>query len=157
MCVEGSFREDLFYRINVLRIDVPGLSERSEDISVLAQHWAENYSKKTGSPTKRLSAEALESLKSYSWPGNVRELENLLERASAFSDSNELGAGDFTLSGNSEQPSSSSSLAGRSFDQLERQALIDTLKHCDGSRNQAAEMLGVSLKSVYNKIKKYEL
>lgn len=157
MCAEGAFREDLFYRVNVLRIDVPGLGERPKDVKELATKWLEKNSHKFGGNHKSLSPEAAETLGKYSWPGNVRELENMMERACAFSDSEVLGPEDFKLSLTKDKKTSIKNLSGMTLEELEKLAVIQTLEACDGSRNKAAEMLGVSLKSIYNKVKKYEL
>ena len=106
---------------------------------------------------KTISADALKLLRSYSWPGNVRELENALERATAFSESETLGPDDFKLSLSGSKQSSSAKLAGMSLEEIEKRALVETLELCKGNRNKAAELLGISLKSIYNKVKKYEL
>ncbi len=161
MCQERKFREDLFYRINVLAIDIPSLAERPEDIRPLVEQILKRIAVQHGVDRFELSSEALHKLKFHSWPGNVRELENVMERAAAFSDGEKIDAGDINLGRGSitengkELARTSTSLVGMTLEDIERRAIIETLEHCEGNRNQAAELLGVSLKSVYNKVKKF--
>jgi len=161
MCQEKQFREDLFYRVNVLAIEVPPLSVRPEDLKPLSEQVLKRISGKHGGAKFELSPEALQKLKNHSWPGNVRELENILERAAAFSEGNIIESNDINLgkksaaSSESEGAKITGSLAGMTLEDIERRAIIETLEHCAGNRNEAAELLGVSLKSVYNKVKKY--
>src|SRR5260370_39157991 len=91
MLREGRFREDLFYRLNVISIDLPPLRQRREDIPLLVQHFLEKYSEENERPPCRISTEALRPLVSYSWPGNVRELENTIERAVLQSSASDIG------------------------------------------------------------------
>ena len=142
--------------------------ERPEDLKILADQILLRIAGQHKVAGFELSPEALQKLKSYSWPGNVRELENILERAAAFSETSRIGVEDIKFGKKSASnqiadsdkttPGSGNlvnSLVGMSLEDIERRAIIETLEHCQGNRNKAAEMLGVSLKSVYNKVKKF--
>jgi DNA-binding NtrC family response regulator len=154
MCAEKCFRQDLFFRLNVLPIKMPALRERRDDIQVLAESCLERIASKRKSHKWELSNDALQILRKHSWPGNIRELENLLERATAFSDGSELTSADLHFSSFSAVASSDGTLAGISLEELERRAILDTLRQCGGSKAEAAKLLGVSEKTVYNKLQK---
>ena len=94
---EGSFREDLFYRLNVITIPIPPLRKRREDIPLLVRHFLEKYSQQTTKRVDHLTKDAVQALQDYDWPGNVRELENAVERAVVLSKSRTLGSGDFSF------------------------------------------------------------
>jgi two-component system response regulator AtoC len=162
---EGRFREDLYYRLNVLRISLPPLRDRPADIPLLAAHILTRRSSRSGAFT--LDDGALQKLSAYSFPGNIRELENILERALIYCEGNIIRAEDIDLHERAaplpkQMPQSASgaelSPAGPlSMEALEKKAIIDALVRCDGNRTKAAELLGLSRKTILNKIKAYGL
>ncbi len=152
----GTFREDLFYRLNVVNIHVPPLREREGDIPLLAGHFLERFSRQMGKPPKHLTAASLKILEAYPWPGNVRELQNLLERAVVFSDKDEL----HVVPDSSQSPSPSFHLRGdltTTLDEMEKALILQALVDNKGVQNQAAKKLGVSRSALQYKIKKYQL
>jgi len=153
MCKERLFREDLFY--------IPSLADRPEDLRLLSLQILERIAGQHGVEKFEITPEALQKLRSHNWPGNVRELENILERAAAFSDDCLIEPDNILISAltsaQNETSSSGQSLAGMTLEEIEKRALLETLDFCEGNRNRAAELLGVSLKSVYNKVKKFGL
>jgi two-component system response regulator AtoC len=155
---EGRFREDLYYRLNVFRIHLPPLRERPEDIPLLAEHL---LAKHAGRGKPSLSPEAIEKLASYSFPGNVRELENILERALIYCAGSAIRAEDIELherlGGAQASAKAAVEAAAGTLDDIEKQAIIDALSRCGGNRTRAAELLGVSRKTILNKIKLYGL
>jgi len=153
---ENRFRADLFYRLNVVPLALPPLRERVEDISELAGHFVRLYAPPRSNV--RLSEELIVQLKQQSWPGNVRELSNFIRRAVALSHGGEIGVEALHHS----QPTTASTRGlecrpGLSLGDMERQLLAMTLEATDGNRSRAAEMLGVSLRTVRNKIREYGL
>lgn len=153
---QGTFREDLFYRLNVVNIHVPALRERVEDIPLLARHFLARFCRQMGKPAQRLNAASLKVLQAYPWPGNVRELQNLLERAVVFSDKEELEV----VPDPSSIPSPSLQLRGdltQTLDGLEKALILQALDECKGVQNQAAKKLGISRSALQYKIKKYQL
>ena len=151
---DGSFREDLFYRLNVIRIEVPPLREHREDIPVLSGRLIEEFNRKLGKKIEGVDPEALQSLNSYSFPGNVRELENIIERAIIFADTDNLKQKDLNLS---RKPDSSPLPETRTLSDLERQAIIDSLHRWEGNRTRAAKELGITRRTLFNKLKEYGL
>lgn len=172
---KSTFREDLFFRLNVIQVQLPALRERKEDIPLLANHFAAKYCKANGFTTKQLSEEATFSLQSYHWPGNVRELENTMHRAVLVSpiDSIEAEAiiiqnqmGNVGLATNSnfflpasdeETPATkeANELVGRTVESVEKELILDTLDYCLGNRTHAANILGISIRTLRNKLKLY--
>ena len=153
---DGNFREDLFYRLNVLTIKVPPLRDREGDIEVLACHFLESYAKDHGTPT-RFSAETLDKLKHYHWPGNVRELKHTVLRAAILNRGKEIID---ELPENFDRPpkwttSSDNLRAGMSIRDVEKSLIEKTLDHFDGNKKLTAEALGVSLKTLYNRLREY--
>ena len=164
MVERGQFRGDLYYRLNVIPLSLPPLRERPEDIPILAQHFAEKFAAQMGSNTPRLRPGFLERLQSHTWPGNVRELANFMRRVLTLSGTLDLDAGCFEMEfqGNSRglslvhtQPKAP--IAGTPIRQVERLHLESTLALTDGNRTHAAEMLGISLRTLRNKIREYGL
>ncbi|MCZ6785770.1 MAG: sigma-54-dependent Fis family transcriptional regulator [Planctomycetota bacterium] len=156
---ERSFREDLYYRLNVVRILVPPLRERREDIELMLQHFLESACAEAGVSLKSLSSAALRILTSYSWPGNVRELQNEIKRLVALSD-DVIGPELLSnLKGRTPMPvgGSKASLGGRALKDLERQAIAETLKMTGGNKAETAKRLGISRRALYDKIDKYEI
>ena len=169
MVREGTFREDLYYRLNVFRISLPPLRERREDIAPLAEHLLARLSARMGRPKASFSPAALAKLQSYPFPGNIRELENTLERAIIFHDGGEIREDDIDLHGaapGSGEPEKAppakaqnppAPAAPGSLEEMEKKAIMDALNRCQGNRSRAAEILGVSRKTILNKIKAYGL
>jgi DNA-binding NtrC family response regulator len=153
---EARFRADLYYRLNVIPLSLPPLRERAEDIPELARHFARIYSRPGSLAT--LSDNLLARLAQHSWPGNVRELANFVRRATALSPAGQIGIEAFELG---KPPVSAINAAswqpGVSLSQMEKQLLSMTLAATGGNRSRAAEMLGVSLRTVRNKIREYQL
>ena len=164
MVERGQFRGDLYYRLNVIPLSLPPLRERSEDIPMLAQHFARKYAAQVRSNPPRLHPEFIERLQSHSWPGNVRELANFMRRILTLSGTTEIDAGCFerefqgvTAPVIAQQVAAPAMAAGTPFRQVERQHLESTLALTDGNRTHAAEMLGISLRTLRNKIREYGL
>src|SRR5581483_7306066 len=154
---EGTFRRDLYYRLNVLTLRIPPLRDRKQDIPLLAEHFLEKLARVTGS-RRTLSDEALKALLAYDWPGNVRELENFLERAVAISSGSTLHLVDLPtavqnalqLGGGPGIPPKIVPLA-----QLEREAIINAIEQLHGDKLQAARLLGIGKTTLYRKLKEY--
>ena len=152
----GLFREDLFYRLNVVNIHVPALRERPGDIPLLAGHFLGRFCHQMGKPPKHLSQASLKVLQTYPWPGNVRELQNLLERAVVFSDQEELHVvPEATLALSPSSPLMGD--LGSTLDEVEKALILQALDECKGIQNQAAKKLGVSRSALQYKIKKHQL
>ncbi len=154
---EHRFREDLFFRLNVLAIEVPPLRDRTGDILPLAAHFLQRLGPVHGRPGARLDAEASAALSAYGWPGNVRELKNVLERALVFAHQDVLGLGDLPESvGAAGRPGA---IPGnlRSLEQLEKEAIAATLETTRYKISRTAEILGISRKTLLEKRKKYGL
>lgn len=153
----GNFRDDLFYRLNVIPIDIPPLRQRLEDIPLLCNYFLNKFCLKSGVPLKILSEKVMRIFKSYSWPGNVRELENLLERAVVISKNQELKPVDFPpeiTSGIAAIPSGSMDV-GMSVNEAEKILILKTLKAHAGNKSRAAEVLGISTRTLRNKLHEY--
>lgn len=173
---EGKFREDLYFRLNVINLALPPLRERPADIVPLASMFAAKYSEQNGLPNKRLSPAATEKLRAHHWQGNVRELENTMHRAVLVSQEAEIEATAIMLAGqkaasvaqtaaatakavekaaapaaSGEQPA----LVGRTVADVERELILNTLDHCLGNRTHAANILGISIRTLRNKLKEY--
>jgi two-component system, response regulator FlrC len=142
----GNFREDLFFRLNIINIELPALSERDGDIELLSEHFIQKYVKNNGLSQKSLSSEALKKMKAYSWPGNVRELENVLHRAVLMSDSGIIEASDIQIIENTEDEKNFSS------SDSEKQMVFNTLGYCLGDMSKAANILGVSIDILREKL-----
>ncbi|MFI3241058.1 MAG: sigma-54 dependent transcriptional regulator [Alphaproteobacteria bacterium] len=152
---DGSFRADLYYRLNVVGLEIPALRDRIEDVSVLAKHFVKKYSELNGLEMKEISQEAEDKLISYSWPGNVRELENTIHRSVLMSVGEKIEEKDITLihqKSQSQLQQSDNTLAG-----MEKRMIIDTLKQNFGNQNTAAQILGISIRALKNKLKQYDL
>lgn len=151
---EGLFREDLFYRINTIHLEVPPLRKRSEDIPLLANFFLNRLKNKYEKNDTTISDEAMSKLKAYSWPGNVRELRHAIEKAIILSDTNSLQANDFFLS---EKDNLKISNDPMTIEEMEQTMIIKALKRHDNNLSAVSEELGVSRPTLYNKIKKYGL
>src|SRR4249919_1925216 len=168
---EGKFREDLLFRLNVVNLKIPPLRERPADIGELAQHFIKKYSQANGLALRPLSAEARRALNTTRWPGNVRELENTLHRAVLLSSGSEIGV-DGILSPDGARLDQvrgtdvaahaaiaaeqvTRNLVGRTVAEVERDLILETLKHCLGNRTHAANILGISIRTLRNKLNEY--
>ena len=154
----GKFRKDLFYRVNVVPLRVPALRERRDDIPLLARHFCETFCLQNDKELMSISPSALEQMRQYSWPGNVRELENTIERAVLIGLTDEIRPEDLILDGDDlcMDPSRSASIsAGLTVREMERKLIIATMETVNENRSQAAEMLGISIRTLRNKLKEY--
>ena len=167
MVERGQFRADLYYRLNVIPLSLPALRDRRDDIPVLARHFAEKFAAQNRTPTPRLRPDFLDRLQSHSWPGNVRELANFMRRVITLSETQDIDAA-LLRHRISRRPASMQARArprrfhcpppaGTPIRQMERQHLENTLALTDGNRTHAAEMLGISLRTLRNKIREYGL
>jgi DNA-binding NtrC family response regulator len=165
MVERGQFRPDLYYRLNVIPLSLPPLRDRREDIPVLAQYFVEKYAAQRHSGRPRLHPGFLDRLQSHSWPGNVRELANFMRRVLTLSETLEIDAGCFEMefqglglpARTSQPPVPAAAPAGTPIWQVEKLHLEKTLAMTDGNRTHAAEMLGISLRTLRNKIREYGL
>jgi DNA-binding NtrC family response regulator len=157
----GGFREDLYFRLAVIPIDVPPLRERIEDVPLLVRNFLQKLADQTGTEQKKMDANAMERLVGYSWPGNVRELENAIERASALSDGGVIRASDLPPhmlheSRGTDRAPDSEWRVGQQLDDFvrnqERKYIEMTLKFNEGSREKTASMLGISIATLYRKL-----
>lgn len=165
----GNFREDLLYRLNVVNLKIPPLRARLADILELAEHFSRRYAEANGIPLRPISAEARNELKSAKWPGNVRELENTIHRAVLLAPGTEIDIDSIRLPDGSRlsEPRGVAAQAamiaeqmttnhvGRTVASVERELILDTLKHCLGNRTHAANILGISIRTLRNKLNEY--
>ena len=156
----GVFREDLYFRLNVVSLRIPPLRERPGDIAALADHFARRYADVNGLPFRPLSHEALLRLTSHTWRGNVRELENAIHRAVLLADGPAIGVEAIELgppATSAQLPAAGSiaSLVGRRMEEVERDLIIETLGHTLGNRTHAATILGISIRALRNKLRDY--
>src|SRR5881296_3362680 len=159
MVKEKRFREDLYYRLNVITVRVPPLRERHEDIPMLAQHFLRVYAAKNGRKLEGFSNEALERLESYAWPGNVRELENLIERTVLLARKDRLDAEDLPeeVAGVKRPPRDAIlELVGTPLAEVEQRLLDETLRITGGNKTQAAKLLGIDVRTVARKLERRE-
>ncbi|MBI1911897.1 MAG: sigma-54-dependent Fis family transcriptional regulator [Deltaproteobacteria bacterium] len=161
---KGNFREDLFYRLNVIEVKLPPLRERPADITGLAEHFIEKYSKKFGKPAKRLSDGAREILLHYQWPGNIRELENVIERAMILEETGVIKKESLPISGKvMPEPHSKKALPEWEFsikkatEAIEKELISKALEKTNNNRTKAAELLEISHRALLYKIKEYGL
>jgi DNA-binding NtrC family response regulator len=161
MVEEGAFREDLFYRLNVLQLHAPPLRERREDLPQLVQHFLRSVAARLGKERCVLSDQALECLADYSWPGNVRELENVIERAVALASGERIDVGDLPEEVRGIKSSGISVGAivpfSQAKDDFERNYLLEILAQSHGSVTKAAQISGIPRQNLYLKLKKYSL
>ena len=148
----GQFREDLYYRLNVVTIDLPPLRERGEDIPLLAEHFLTKFAAENQKGVSYLSPEVTDFLLKYQWPGNVRELENTIERAVILAQNPEIQLADL-LQKNSPLVAPASS--GRSLKEVERNHIISILNATGTNYTKAARILGISRATIYNKARAY--
>lgn len=176
----GKFREDLYYRLNVINVALPPLRERKEDIMPLADYFLAKYSKANGLPTRKFTDGALAKMQHYQWPGNVRELENIMHRAVLMAQGPAIdeaavmlpqqfmgSAMPVMVSSNASPESAANTprpegfdvakLVGRSVADVEKDLILQTLDHCLGNRTHAANILGISIRTLRNKLREYGL
>jgi DNA-binding NtrC family response regulator len=156
MVKDGKFREDLYYRLNVVSIEMPPLRQRASDVPVLALHFVKKYAAENGKTVSGFSAEALATLSHYAWPGNVRELENAIERAVIVCRGDVIRAEDLSLSAATERSDGAPVVPGATLAALERYAILKTLEHTGGSTSRAAEMLGISTRTIQYRLREYQ-
>jgi len=152
---QGVFREDLFYRIQVLEIRVPPLRERGEDVLLLAHFFCQRFAQELGRPQPRFDDAALDALLRYSWPGNVRELENLVHRLVLLVDRDTIGRGDLPAHIRA-TPQRETAFAPRSLAEVEAEHIRAVLAHAGGNKSQAAEILGIDRKTLREKLRRLE-
>lgn len=183
---KGHFREDLYFRLNVINLPLPKLSSRLDDIPPLSDYFVDKYSKANGVPVRKLTESAIAKLKSHAWPGNVRELENILHRSVLMAQGNviddtaillptaaqntqkfvetplpaEVLHPNFSQNSGAEKPIDHSrdkpnDMVGRSVASVEKELILDTLDYCLGNRTHAANILGISIRTLRNKLKQY--
>src|SRR5215467_3209498 len=153
---ERRFREDLFYRLNVINIEIPPLRERKEDVQLLAMHFLKLYADKNNKPIEGFSEEAMLALTSYDWPGNVRELENAIERAVVFTNGKQIPLSVLpqNVSAFAEARHSLTFRIGTPLRELERKAIDITLHHTRGDKNMAARLLGIATRTIYRHLER---
>jgi len=169
----GTFREDLFFRLNVVNLRIPSLRERPLDIEMLAVHFQKKYAEMNGIPSRPLTDAAKRMLLTHTWRGNVRELENTMHRAVLLANGSEIGPEAILLTGSpiiadpaatvvataaaaaSAATGATKQLVGRTVSDVERDLIIDTLQHCLGNRTHAANILGISIRTLRNKLRQY--
>jgi Nif-specific regulatory protein len=152
---EGEFRQDLYYRLQVVIIALPSLRDRKEDIPLLAEHFLDQYHEAKGGIPHRFSQEALKKLINYHWPGNVRELRNAVTRAAVLSPHEELTSKDFSFLVPRTEPADPSHPA--SMADVEKSHIFQVLEYCHWKREKASEILGIDRKTLFNKIHRYQL
>ena len=180
---KGGFREDLFFRLNVVNLELPPLRERKSDIRVLADHFVKKYAEANGVPTPSLSPATRQVLEQHHWRGNVRELENTMHRAVLLASGSVVEPDDVLLTGvrlgsadggaatdqanagaspasalaggNGARASTTGGLIGRTVADVEQDLILDTLQHCLGNRTHAANILGISIRTLRNKLRAY--
>jgi DNA-binding NtrC family response regulator len=149
---EGKFRPDLFYRLNVFRIELPPLRERREDIPLLVNHFMSKFAREMNKKITRVAPAAMHSLQDYDWPGNVRELENAVERAMVVAQEPELRDQDFILKSRN---GAAGTPEGRSLDEIEKAHILRVLEECGGNQTRASEVLAIDRVTLHNKLKRY--
>jgi two-component system, NtrC family, response regulator HydG len=160
---EGKFREDLFYRLNVIEVVLPPLRDRVEDVPLLADHFIARYAAKNGKPIRGLTREAVAAMEAYPWPGNVRELEHAIERAVVLSRGEDIEVDDLpeaVRSGGAARAAGLAGLEGRTLavplgttmEEIELRVIRETLRQTKGDKNLAAQLLGIAARTIYRKL-----
>jgi DNA-binding NtrC family response regulator len=157
LVADGRFREDLYYRLNVLPIRLPALRERLADLEALAEHLLENIAERTGMPQRELAPSAIGALAAHDWPGNIRELRNVLEQAAMLTDKARLGAEDFArilpVAGSARTPVTGAMRPlPEQIAELERSSIRLALAATGGNKVSAARLLGISRATLYEKM-----
>jgi two-component system response regulator PilR (NtrC family) len=163
---EGRFRQDLYYRLNVIRIELPPLRERAEDIAALTERFVQRFAREMGKDVRGLTPDALRALERYQFPGNVRELENVIERAVALAGSRAIGLGDMPREVSGMSSATGPSLVslpeeGCNLDEvmgeIERRLMLEALERTGGVRKAAAQLLGITFRSLRYRLEKHDL
>jgi Nif-specific regulatory protein len=149
---KGLFREDLFYRLNVITITMPPLRERRSDIPLLVHHFLHKISEKSGQRLRRIVPETMRALTNYNWPGNVRELENTIERAVVLAGDEQITLKELII-----PESDGEGLKAKSLKEQEREIVLKTLEECEGNKTKTAEVLGVSLRWLHYKLNEWQV
>ena len=150
---QGTFREDLYYRLNVISFRMPPLRERKDDIPLLAQHFVHRFAQETNKPIDQISREALDEMMLYEWPGNVRELQNAIERAVVVGKGRKIMLHDLPIL----QPERLSSAIRKSLNEVEKLHIIQVLRETEWNISKSAQTLGIDRSTLYNKIKRYNI
>lgn len=155
---KGDFREDLYYRLNVVNIQLPSLKNRPGDIIPLAKYFIKKYADLNQVPVKEFDSLALDALQKHSWKGNVRELENLMHRAVLLADDKIYPTDIFGIdyAGQQNSHNKKNDLIGRTVDDVEKELILKTLDYCSGNKNNASKILGISIRTLRNKLRDYE-
>ncbi|MHC4657204.1 MAG: sigma 54-interacting transcriptional regulator, partial [Planctomycetota bacterium] len=152
MTEEGKFREDLYYRLNVVTMDLPPLRNRREDILPMAEHFLKKYAEENNRRVKSFSAEVVEFMLNYHWRGNVRELENMIERGVILSKDEAI-----TMAELPQELTRQAPVKERTLEALEKDQILKVLEETDGNIAQTAKILGIHRMTLYNKLKKYSI
>ena len=155
---QGQFRQDLYYRLHVIQLEVPALRDRAKDIELLARHFLKIFANQFGKLDIDFDASALQKLMSHPWPGNVRELQNVIQRAVLLTANSKISAQDLPIEAAARDGESTwveHLPIGRPLRDLETQFILETLKHHQGNRTHAARTLGISLRTLRNKINEF--
>jgi Nif-specific regulatory protein len=157
----GSFRRDLFFRLQVVQIDVPPLRDRLDDVPLIAEHFLKRFVRETNRKIRGFSDAAVQKLKAYRWPGNVRELRNTVERAVALGSGPTIDAADIWLSeldvGGPVFGAAGGGYRPEALEEVEKRHILETLRHTDWNKSQAAAILGIERSTLDRKIKGYDL
>lgn len=153
---KGKFREDLYYRLNVVHIELPSLRDRKDDIHLLCDFFIKKFNDKFGIYIERITDEAMTRLLNYNWPGNIRELENVIERAYNFVEGNEIVLENLPENIINYMYTSHGPLNNK-MNNYEKEIILKTLKECNGNKSKTAKMLGVNRANLYQKLKKYNI
>jgi len=157
MVADKSFREDLYYRVNVFQIPLPPLRERMEDLPALADHFVGRAAQRVGKSVRLISRPALELLQNHTWPGNVRELQNAIERALVVTKGEELQASDFSLEVRENKDDKKTDRSTIPLSEVEKHHIESALHEHGWNISQCARLLGIDRATLYNKIKRYGL
>jgi DNA-binding NtrC family response regulator len=153
----GRFREDLFFRLNVFEVHLPPLVERTEDIALLVQHFVDRFNRESGKRLKGVDPRAMQILKAYPWPGNIRELRNVVERAVILADTDLITPESLPpeMAGNVEPATAVRLPIGQKLDEVEKTYLLASLAHNGGNKARTAQLLGISEKTLYNRLRQW--
>jgi DNA-binding NtrC family response regulator len=155
---EGTFREDLYYRLNVVTVNLPPLRQRTDDIPLLVEHFLREIATTKHTATHRISPEVMRAFQAYPWPGNVRELRNILESMMVLADGEVLTELDLpdTIRAGAPRQDGGTEIPDLTIEELERLAIFRALEKCAGNRTHAAVRLGISVRTLQRKLKEYE-
>ena len=155
---EGTLREDLYYRLNVFTIEMPPLHERVDDLPLLIESFVQHFAEQNHKQISGVDEECLAALRTHPWPGNVRQLRNVIERASVLCRGNLIGMQDLPAefkAGKQKEPGVFQTRLGTSLDDIERELISRTLEFVGGNKTHAAQVLGISPKTLYNRLERY--